>query len=235
LVSINTLEAKFLLELADHLVSHSVWIVGGDGWAYDIDYGGLDHVLASGQKVNILVLDTQVYSNTGGQRSKATPRGAVAKFAYSGKQEAKKDLGIMTMNYGNVYVAQIALGANPTQAIRALKEAEAYPGAALVLAYSHCIAHGYDLKHGLEQQKLAVQSGFWPLYRYNPLLVRENKNPFQLDCQPPSVKIENFVANEPRFRSLAARDVEHYQKLITELQNDVERKWKIYAELAKEK
>ena len=162
-----------------YLVKKSVWIMGGDGWAYDIGYGGLDHVLASGRNVNILVLDTEVYSNTGGQSSKATPRAAVAKFAANGKGLPKKDLGMIAMAYGYIYVARIAMGANDQQTLRAFLEAEAYDGPSLIIAYSHCIAHGIDMRKGLEQQSLAVQSGIWPLYRYNPALAAEGKNPLE--------------------------------------------------------
>ena len=175
--------SKNLLSLADVLVKKSVWIVGGDGWAYDIGYGGLDHVLAMGRNVNILVLDTEVYSNTGGQASKATPRSAVAKFAAKGKGLPKKDLGMIAMSYGYVYVAKIAMGASDQQTLRAFMEVDAYNGPSLIIAYSHCIAHGYDLVNGLEQQKLAVQSGFWPLFRYNPDLVEEGKNPLLIDFE----------------------------------------------------
>jgi Pyruvate:ferredoxin oxidoreductase and related 2-oxoacid:ferredoxin oxidoreductases, beta subunit len=166
-----------LLSLADVLVKKSVWIIGGDGWAYDIGYGGLDHVLASGYNVNVLVLDTEVYSNTGGQASKSTPIGAVAKFAAKGKSSPKKDLGLIAMAYGNIYVARVAMGADDVQTLRAFLEAEAYDGPSLIIAYSHCIAHGIDMRKGLEQQKLAVQTGYWPLYRYNPSLAAEGKNP----------------------------------------------------------
>ena len=182
-----TLEARDLTNVADALVKKSVWAFGGDGWAYDIGYGGLDHVLASGRNVNVLVLDTEVYSNTGGQMSKATPRGAVAKFAAGGKPRPKKDLGMMAMSYGNVYVAQVAMGSSDMQTLKAFLEADAYDGPSLIIAYSHCIAHGYDLVHGMDQQKAAVQSGYWPLYRYNPDLVKLGKNPFQLDSRAPSL------------------------------------------------
>jgi pyruvate-ferredoxin/flavodoxin oxidoreductase len=168
-------------------VKKSVWIVGGDGWAYDIGFGGLDHVMSSGKNVNILVLDTEVYSNTGGQMSKATPRGAVAKFAAGGKPAGKKDLGAMAMMYGNVYVAHIAMGSNDAHTVKAFIEAEAWEGPSIIIAYSHCIAHGYDMMYGLEQQKLAVNSGHWPLWRYNPALALEGKNPFKLDSKAPSV------------------------------------------------
>ena len=178
--------------MADALVKKSVWIVGGDGWAYDIGYGGLDHVLASGRNVNILVLDTEVYSNTGGQASKATPRGAVAKFAAGGKPAGKKDLALMAMSYGSVYVAQIAMGASDMHTVKAFLEAEAYDGPSLIIAYSHCIAHGYDMAHGMDQQKAAVNSGYWPLFRYNPTLAGQGKNPFQLDSRPPSAAAEGL-------------------------------------------
>ena len=179
--------AKDLLSLADKLVKKSVWIIGGDGWAYDIGYGGLDHVLASGRNVNVLVLDTEVYSNTGGQASKSTPRAAVAKFAMSGKGMPKKDLGLIAMSYGYVYVARVAMGSNDQQTLRAFLEAESYDGPSLIIAYSHCIAHGYDMAKGLEQQKLAVQSGHWPMYRYDPRLVDQGKNPLVIDSKEPSI------------------------------------------------
>ena len=168
LAGVDTPEAKNLVAVADYLVKRSVWIVGGDGWAYDIGYGGLDHVIASGKNVNVLVLDTEVYSNTGGQMSKSTPRGAVAKFAAGGKAAGKKDLGMHAMAYGNVYVAQIAMGSNDLQTVKAIVEAEAYDGPSIIIAYSHCIAHGINMKTGMDNQKAAVQSGHWPLYRYNP-------------------------------------------------------------------
>ena len=186
LARMDSPDARDLLAIADTLVRKSVWIVGGDGWAYDIGFGGLDHVLGSGKNVNVLVLDTEVYSNTGGQMSKATPRGAVAKFAAGGKHTGKKDLAMEAISYGSVYVAQVAMGGNDTQTVKAFLEAEAYDGPSLIIAYSHCIAHGYDMAHGLEQQKAAVQSGYWPLMRYNPALRQEGKNPFQLDSKAPT-------------------------------------------------
>jgi len=189
-------QAKQLMNLADYLVKKSVWIVGGDGWAYDIGYGGLDHVLASGKNVNVLVVDTEVYSNTGGQASKATPRGAVAKFAASGKPIAKKDLGLMAMSYGTVYVAAVAMGANDGQTHKAFLEAEAYDGPSIILAYSHCIAHGINMTTGMDTQKAAVSSGHWPLYRYNPDLVAEGKNPFMLDSSEPKIKFEDYAYQE---------------------------------------
>ncbi len=178
--------------MADTLVKKSVWIIGGDGWAYDIGYGGLDHVLASGRNVNILVLDTEVYSNTGGQASKSTPRGAVAKFAAGGKPSGKKDLALIAMSYGTAYVAKIAMGGNDSHTIKAFMEAESYDGPSIIIAYSHCIAHGYDLINGMEQQKAAVNSGYWPLFRYNPTLVAEGKNPFQLDSRPATIRPEGL-------------------------------------------
>jgi pyruvate-ferredoxin/flavodoxin oxidoreductase len=199
-------ELSHLLSLADALVSKSVWIIGGDGWAYDIGFGGLDHVLASGRNVNVLVLDTEVYSNTGGQASKATPLGAVAKFAARGKATPKKDLGLLAMAYGSIYVARVAMGADDQQTLRALLEAEAYDGPSLVIAYSHCIAHGIDMRKGLEQQKLAVQSGAWSLYRYNPLLAAEGKQALSIDCKPPSIPLRQYTSSETRYRILEQSD-----------------------------
>lgn len=221
-----------LLSLADVLVNRSIWIVGGDGWAYDIGYGGLDHVLASGRNVNILVLDTEVYSNTGGQMSKSTPRGAVAKFAASGKGLPKKDLGLLAMSYGNVYVARVAFGANDNQLLKAFHEAEAYPGPSLILAYSPCIAHGYDLRQGLDQQKKAVASGYWPLYRYNPTLNATGQNPFALDSKAPTLPLEQYVYNEARYRMLTQSDAPRAEELLKLAQADVNRRWKQYEELA---
>lgn len=227
-------QAKQLLAVADYLVPRSVWMIGGDGWAYDIGYGGLDHVLASGKKIRILVLDTEVYSNTGGQSSKATPRAAVAKFAASGKSTARKDLGMIAASYGSIYVAQIAMGANPNQALKAIMEAEAYDGPSLVIAYSHCVAHGYDLKLGIDQQKLAVKSGFWPLYRYNPDRAAQGLNPFQLDSQAPSIPVQDYAYNEPRFKSLVANNAERAALLIKELQDDVNKRFALYKRLAEQ-
>jgi pyruvate-ferredoxin/flavodoxin oxidoreductase len=214
-----------LLSLADTLVKKSVWIVGGDGWAYDIGYGGLDHVLASGRDVNVLVLDTEVYSNTGGQMSKATPRGAVAKFAAGGKPLPKKDLAMLAMAYGNVYVARIGLGADDAQTVRAFREAESYPGPALIIAYSPCIAHGYDLKHSLSQTALAVKSGYWPLYRFDPRLGLDGGNPFQLDSKAPSVPLKDYVYNETRYTMLAQADPGRAESLLADAQRDVKEKW----------
>jgi pyruvate-ferredoxin/flavodoxin oxidoreductase len=232
LKGLNTLEARDLLAVADALVKKSVWILGGDGWAYDIGYGGLDHVLASGRNVNILVLDTEVYSNTGGQMSKATPRGAVAKFAAGGKPARKKDLTMMAMAYGNVYVAQVAFGASDMQTVKAFLEAEAYDGPSLIIAYSHCIAHGYDLLHGLDQQKLAVQSGYWPLLRYDPELIKQGKNPLQLDSKPPSLPLEKYAYNETRYTMLAHSAPEAARQLLQLAQKDVNERWHLYENMA---
>jgi len=228
LQDLNTPEARELLALAEMLVKKSVWIVGGDGWAYDIGYGGLDHVLASGHNVNVLVLDTEVYSNTGGQMSKATPRGAVAKFAAGGKPTPKKDLAMMAMAYGSVYVARVAMGASDMHTVKAFLEAEAYVGPSLLIAYSHCIAHGYDLVYGMEQQKAAVQSGSWPLLRYNPDLVKAGKNPLQLDSKPPSLLLEKYVYNETRYTMLAHSNPEAAKKLLELAQEDVLSRWRLY-------
>ena len=225
--------ARELDALADALVRHSVWIVGGDGWAYDIGFGGLDHVLASGRDVNLLVLDTEVYSNTGGQMSKSTPRAAVAKFAAGGKRSAKKDLGLFAMSYGHVYVAQVALGGDDSQAVKAFREAEAFDGPSLIIAYSHCIAHGYDLVHGLEQQKLAVQSAHWPLFRYNPGLLTEGRNPFQLDSKAPTVPLRSYAYNETRYTMLAHSHPEEAASLLAQAQQDLLERWHRYEYLAK--
>ncbi|MFN2189969.1 MAG: 4Fe-4S dicluster domain-containing protein, partial [Candidatus Promineifilaceae bacterium] len=221
-----------LLSLVDDLVKKSVWIVGGDGWAYDIGYGGLDHVLASGRNVNVLVLDTEVYSNTGGQMSKATPRAAVAKFAAAGKPLPKKDLGLLAMSYGNIYVAHVAFGASDVQTIKAFQEAEAYDGPSLILAYSHCIAHGYDLKYGLDQQQKAVDSGYWPLYRYNPDLEMLGKNPFQLDSRPPKISLEEYAYREGRYKMLTQSHPERAAKLMTMAKQDLVNMWERYNQLA---
>ena len=232
LASIKSPQAQDLLSLADVLVKRSVWSVGGDGWAYDIGYGGLDHVLASGRNVNLLVLDTEVYSNTGGQMSKATPRGAVAKFAAGGKPRPKKDLAMMAVAYGNVYVARVAMGSSDMQTVKAFLEAEAYEGPSLILAYAHCIAHGFDLVHGLDQQKLAVQSGHWPLFRYNPDLMAQGKNPFQLDSKAPSIPLEKYIYNETRYTMLTRSHPEEARKLLVEAQADVEKRWQQYEQMA---
>ena len=229
----TALPVRDLLVLADSLVERAVWIVGGDGWAYDIGFGGLDHVLSSGRNVNILVLDSEVYSNTGGQMSKSTPRAAVAKFAAGGKPTAKKDLALMAMDYGSVYVARVALGAGDTQTVKAFLEAESYPGTSIIIAYAHCIAHGYDMVHGLNQQKLAVQSGHWPLFRFDPRLTAEGKNPLQLDSKAPTIPLENYLYNEGRYTMLKQSHPEEAEKLLHEAQQDVLNRWKIYESWAK--
>jgi pyruvate-ferredoxin/flavodoxin oxidoreductase len=226
--------AKDLFSLADVLVKKSIWIVGGDGWAYDIGYGGLDHVLSSGRKVNILVMDTEVYSNTGGQSSKATSLAAVAKFAMGGKHTPKKDLGMMAMQYGNVYVAQIAMGASDAQTVKAFLEAESYPGPSLIIAYSHCIAHGIDMAKGLEQQKLAAESAYWPLYRYDLRLQDQGKNPFQLDSKAPKHSFKDYALNENRYRMLSQTNPQEAEMLFKAAQEAITRRWHKYEDLAKE-
>ena len=221
-------DARELLSVADALVKTSVWIVGGDGWAYDIGYGGLDHVLASGHDVNVLVLDTEVYSNTGGQMSKATPRAAVAKFAAGGKATPKKDLAAMAMTYGTVYVARIAMGANDTHTLRALREAEAFPGPSLVIAYSHCIAHGYDLRHGMDQQKAAVLSGHWPLLRFDPARTARGENPLQLDSRPPTLPLRTYAYAETRYTMLAHSDPQAAARLLAEAEEEIRARWAFY-------
>ena len=223
--------ARHLLALSSALVRKSVWIVGGDGWAYDIGFGGLDHVLSSGRDVNILVLDTEVYSNTGGQASKATQRGAVAKFAAAGKESPKKDLGAVARAYGNVYVAQIAMGANDLQATKALMEAEAYPGTSLVIAYSTCIAHGIDMETSMAHQKDAVRSGYWPLYRFHPSDA-EAGQPLKLDSKAPSIPLSDFIGNEVRYASLARSDPHQAARLGALAQADVNERWRYYEQLA---
>jgi pyruvate-ferredoxin/flavodoxin oxidoreductase len=225
-------KAKELLSIIDHFVRRSIWIIGGDGWAYDIGYGGIDQVLASGSDVNILVMDTEVYSNTGGQASKSTPIGAVAKFASGGKVTPKKDLALQAIAYGNVYVARIALGASPQQALQAFREAEAYNGPSLIIAYSPCIAHGINLENGLEQQEMAVKSGYWPLYRYNPTLRGEAKNPFVLDSLRPTIALRDYAYNETRYSSLRRTNLEQADRLMEFAQKVVEQKWALYEEMA---
>jgi pyruvate-ferredoxin/flavodoxin oxidoreductase len=229
----RTPKARWLLPLADYLVKKSVWIVGGDGWAYDIGYGGLDHVLASGRNVNVLVLDTEVYSNTGGQQSKATPMGAAAKFAAAGKATPKKDLGLMAMAYGTVYVAKVAFGAKDVQTVKAFQEAESYGGPSLIIAFSHCIAHGYDLQHGVEQQKLAVDTGYWPLYRYDPRRAEAGENPLQLDSAAPKAPLSSYARNETRFRMVEQQNPERFKQLMTEAQAHLNRRFSFYESLAK--
>lgn len=225
-------DAKQLLSLSDYLAKKSVWIIGGDGWAYDIGFGGLDHVLASGKNVNILVLDTEVYSNTGGQASKATPRGAVAKFATAGKPGAKKDLGLMAMSYGNVYVAKVAMGANDSQTLKAFVEAEAYDGPSLIIAYSHCIAHGINMETAMRNQKAAVDSGYWPLYRYNPDWTDQGNNPFKLESKGLKIPFKDYAYMETRYKMLTKTHPEIASDLMDKAQDDVTKKWKFYEQLA---
>jgi pyruvate-ferredoxin/flavodoxin oxidoreductase len=229
---IDSPDARALASTADALVKHSVWIVGGDGWAYDIGFGGLDHVLASGRNVNVLVLDTEVYSNTGGQASKATPRGAVAKFASGGKRTGKKDLALMAMSYGHVYVARVAMGGSDVQTLRAFREAEAYDGPSLIIAYSHCIAHGFDLRHGMEQQKAAVLSGHWPLLRYHPERARDGGHPLELDSKAPSMPLRAYAYNETRYAMLAHSDADAAKRLLDEAQDAVMDRWRLYTHCA---
>jgi pyruvate-ferredoxin/flavodoxin oxidoreductase len=227
-------KAAALLSIVNHLVRRSIWLIGGDGWAYDIGAGGLDHVLASGRNVNVLVLDTEVYSNTGGQMSKATPLAASAKFASAGKRIGKKDLAMQAISYGNVYVAQVAMGANSQQTLLAMREAEEYSGPSLILAYSHCIAHGYDMAKGLEQQKLATASGYWPLIRYNPTLRAAGKKPFVLDSPRPSIKLKDYAYNEMRYKILTRTHPEEAELLMQSAQELVELRWQTYEHMAKQ-
>jgi pyruvate-ferredoxin/flavodoxin oxidoreductase len=221
-----------LNSVVDHLVRRSVWIVGGDGWAYDIGSGGLDHVLASGRDVNVLVLDTEVYSNTGGQMSKSTPLGAVAKFAAAGKTVPKKDLALQAIAYGNVYVARVAMGADPQQTLTALREAEAYNGPSLVLAYSHCIAHGIDMEKGLDQQYRAVASGYWPLIRYDPVVRANGGNPFLLDSLRPRIPLAAYTDRELRYRSLTNTNPAEAERLHGLAEQAVDQRWSLYEEMA---
>ena len=221
-----------LLSVVDHLVRRSVWIVGGDGWAYDIGSGGLDHVLATGRNVNVLVLDTEVYSNTGGQMSKSTPLGAVAKFAAAGKTVPKKDLALQAIAYGNVYVAKVAMGADPQQTLQAFREAEAYDGPSLVIAYSQCIAHGIDMRLGMDQQYRAVASGHWPLLRYDPVLRAAGNNPFLLDSHRPRIPLADYVYRELRYRALANADPVEAERLLGLAEQAIEQRWNVYEEMA---
>jgi pyruvate-ferredoxin/flavodoxin oxidoreductase len=224
--------ARELETVADYLVRRSVWIMGGDGWAYDIGFGGVDHVLAADRDVNLLVLDTEVYSNTGGQMSKATPRGAIAKFAAGGKATAKKDLAMMAMSYGHVYVAQVALGAKDVQTVRAFLEAESYPGPSLILAYSPCLAQGIDLGQALQREELAVRSGHWPLFRYDPRRIAEGKSPLQLDSKRPDIPYEEFARAETRFSALWRNHPEAAERFARIAQEEVEERYQHYEQLA---
>jgi pyruvate-ferredoxin/flavodoxin oxidoreductase len=232
LAGMDTPEAKRLLTLADALVKKNVWIVGGDGWAYDIGFGGLDHVIATGRNVNILVLDTEVYSNTGGQMSKATPRGAVAKFAAGGKPARKKDLGLMAMTYGNVFVARVAMGARDEQTLRTFLEAEAYDGPSLIIAYSHCIAHGINMTTAMRNQKAAVDTGQWLLFRYNPDREVKGENPLVLDSKAPKLPVADYMRMENRFRMLEISNPEAARKFFAEAQMDVKERWEYYSYMA---
>jgi pyruvate-ferredoxin/flavodoxin oxidoreductase len=225
-------DARQLMTLTTDLVRQGVWIIGGDGWAYDIGFGGLDQVLSSGRNVNILVLDTEVYSNTGGQSSKATPLGAVAKFAAAGKASAKKDLALQAIAYGNVYVARVAMGADPQQTLTAFREAEAYDGPSLVIAYSHCIAHGIEMRDGLDQQYRAVASGHWPLVRYDPVARANGRNPFQLDSPRPRIPLADYVYRELRYRMLRNSDPAEAERLLGLAQQAVDQRWATYEEMA---
>jgi pyruvate-ferredoxin/flavodoxin oxidoreductase len=221
-----------LRSVLDHLIRRSVWIVGGDGWAYDIGSGGLDHVLASGKNVNVLVMDTEVYSNTGGQMSKATPLGAVAKFAAAGKTVPTKDLALQAIAYADVYVARVAFGADPQQTLRAFREAEAYEGPSLIIAYSHCVAHGYDMREGLDQQYRAVASGHWPLIRYDPVVRAAGDNPFLLDSSRPRMSLGDYRKGELRFRALAAAEPTEAERLLGLAQQAADQRWRLYEEMA---
>jgi pyruvate-ferredoxin/flavodoxin oxidoreductase len=232
LKSIPSPESARLLALADYLVRKSVWIVGGDGWAYDIGFGGLDHALASGLDINILILDTGVYSNTGGQLSKATPRAAVAKFATGGKETARKDIGLMAMTYGNVYVAQVAQGARDEHTLRSFLEAESFDGPSLIVAYSQCIAHGIDMTKGLDSQKAAVNSGQWLLYRHDPRRLLKGENPLMIDSRPMSTQVEDFYGRENRFKQLTKTRPEHSEFLWREAQGDADSRWALYQYMA---
>jgi pyruvate-ferredoxin/flavodoxin oxidoreductase len=225
-------DARHLLEIADYVVKKSVWVIGGDGWAYDIGFGGLDHVLASGKNVNMLVLDTEVYSNTGGQMSKSTPRGAIALFAAAGKPLAKKDLGLEMMSYGSIYVARVAMGSSQNQCVKAFAEAEAFDGPSLIIAYSHCIAHGIDMAHGLEEQEKAVNSGHWIMFRYNPDLAKQGKNPLQLDSKEPTITFEDYAAKENRWRSLKAQNPQAFKAAMELAQAEATTRFRYYKQLA---
>ncbi|RMH37514.1 MAG: pyruvate:ferredoxin (flavodoxin) oxidoreductase [Deltaproteobacteria bacterium] len=234
LARVDSPDARRLERIAEYLVDRAVWIVGGDGWAYDIGFGGLDHILASGENVNILVLDTEVYSNTGGQQSKATPLGAAAKFAAGGKAAPKKDLGLIAMAYGDVYVAQVAFGANDRQTLNAFLEAASYPGTSLIIAYSHCIAHGYDLSLALDQHKRAVDAGYWPLFRYDPRERGDGRFPLRLDCKPPRGDLEAFAYTETRFRMVRQRDPDRAAALMAAAKSYLQRRWRLYERLARQ-
>jgi len=232
LAGLDTPEARELMQVADYLVRRTVWLIGGDGWAFDIGYGGLDHVLASNHDVNVLVLDTEVYSNTGGQSSKATPVGAAAKFAAKGKPTDKKDLGLIAMSYGYIYVASVAFGSNPQQTVRAFQEADAYQGPSLIIGYSHCIAHGYDLRYGVDQQQRAVNSGVWPLYRYDPRRVEAGEPPLVIDAQGGKIPVAEYEKNETRFRMVEKIDPEGYRRYLEASQEAAARRMATYQHMS---
>ncbi len=233
LAAMKTPEAAWLEKLADYLVKKSVWIVGGDGWAYDIGYGGLDHVIAQGRDVNILVLDTEVYSNTGGQASKATPLGASAKFAMAGKAMPKKDLAMLAMTYGHPYVARVAMGAKDVQTVNAFREADSYPGTSVIIAYSHCIAHGYEMADALSQQEKAVASGYWPLFRYDPRRIAAGESPLKMDSPAPKLALSEFLGKENRFKQVAQSAPDQWKKFLEEAQKGVKERYALYEQLAK--
>jgi pyruvate-ferredoxin/flavodoxin oxidoreductase len=233
LAGIQSADARRLEALADYLVKKSIWGLGGDGWAYDIGYGGLDHVIAQNRDINLLVLDTEVYSNTGGQASKSTPLGATAKFAMAGKGTPKKDLGMIAMTSGKVYVARVAFGANDAHTVRAFQEADSYPGPSLIIGYAHCIAQGFDLSLGLEQQKLAVQTGYWPLFRFDPRAIAKGEPPLKLDSGPPKIELEKYIYNETRFRMLQASNPERAKQLLQWAQKEVHTRFALYEQLSK--
>jgi pyruvate-ferredoxin/flavodoxin oxidoreductase len=226
-------EAAWLSNIAEYLVKKSVWIVGGDGWAYDIGFGGLDHVIAQGRDVNILVLDTEVYSNTGGQASKATPLGAAAKFAMAGKATPKKDLAMLAMTYGHPYVARVAMGAKDAQTVNAFKEADSYPGTSIIIAYSHCIAHGYEMADALTQQGNAVDSGYWPLFRYDPRKIAAGESPLKMDSPAPKLALAEFLGKENRFKQVAQSTPDQWKKFLEEAQKGVKERYALYEQLAK--
>jgi pyruvate-ferredoxin/flavodoxin oxidoreductase len=228
-------EAKHLVSVADCLVRKSVWIVGGDGWAYDIGYGGLDHVLAMGEDINVLVLDTELYSNTGGQSSKATPTGSVVKFAASGKRTRKKDLGLMAMSYGYVYVASVSMGANQAQLVKAMSEAEAYPGPSIVIAYAPCINHGMDMGKSQQEERKAVESGYWPLFRFNPALADQGQNPFVMDSKEPTTSYQDFIRGETRYKSLLQEFPGIAETLFAKAEAEAKKRLGTYKKLAEEK
>jgi pyruvate-ferredoxin/flavodoxin oxidoreductase len=233
LMGVDWPEAQRLRDVADSLAAKSIWIVGGDGWAYDIGYGGLDHVLSMPRNINVLVLDTEVYSNTGGQASKATPLGAAAKFAAAGKETNKKDLGLLAMSYGHVYVARVAMGAKMNQVVQAMLEAEAYPGPSLVIAYSHCIAHGYDMAYGAEQQKLAVASGVWPVYRFDPRRTQQGQPPLQLDSGAPKASVLEYMRGESRFRMVEKQDPQRFRRLVKASERQAAARISLYDQLSR--